>query len=49
MSDPTCYACDNEPVAIVHKNTTRGPLPMCQNHLEKANEIGLVKDHEMPE
>lgn len=47
MSTPTCYACDDEPVALVHKGEN-GPLPMCRNHLEKANAIGLVSDDEMP-
>jgi hypothetical protein len=49
VSDVTCYACNSEPVALVEKNTTRGPLPMCEGHLRKANKVGLVDDSEMPE
>ena len=48
MSEHTCYACDKEPTAIVHKNLTRGPTPVCDNHLEKLNQIGVVDDSEMP-
>jgi len=47
MSDHTCYACDDEPIALVHKGS-QGLLPMCRDHLEKANAVGLVSDDEMP-
>lgn len=47
MTDHECYACDEKPVALVHKGS-QGPLPMCESHLEKANKIGLVDDSEMP-
>ncbi|MFB1066480.1 hypothetical protein [Natrinema sp. H-ect4] len=46
-TEHTCYACDDEPTAIVHGKSSRGPLPVCDEHLEKLNKIGVVDDSEM--